>query len=57
MYFDGGKEQVKSQLVDKLWSNSAEEITGLDFSSLDPPFPIFVQLCSCDFQAVESFTA
>ena len=56
MYFDGGKEQVKSQLVDKLWSNSAEEIT-LDFSSLDPPFPIFVQLCSCDFQAVESFTA
>ena len=33
-----------------------EEIT-LQVSSLDPPFAIFIDLFSCDFQAVESFTA
>ena len=31
-----------------------EEIT-LQFASLDPRFPIFIDLCSYDFQAVESF--
>ena len=33
-----------------------EEIT-LQVLSLDPRFVIFIDLCSCDFQAVESFTA
>ena len=28
----------------------------LQVPSLDPPFAIFIDLCSCDFQAVESFT-
>ena len=32
-----------------------EEFT-LQVSSLDPPFAIFIGLCSCDFQAVGSFT-
>ena len=36
-------------------SNSVEEIT-LKVSSLDPRFAIFIDLCSCDFQAEESFT-
>ena len=36
-------------------SNSVEEIT-LEVSSLGPRFAIFIDLCSCDFQAVESFT-
>ena len=31
-----------------------EEII-LQVPSLDPPFSIFIDLCSCDFQAVESF--
>ena len=41
------------------WSNSVEEITlqGLQVPSLDPRFATFIDLCSCDFQAVESFTA
>ena len=38
----GGKEQ--------------EEITP-QVPSLDPPFAIFIDLCSCDFQAVGSFKA
>ena len=33
-----------------------EEVT-LEIFSLDPPFAIFIDLCLCDFQAVESFTA
>ena len=32
-----------------------EEIT-LQVPSLDPRFAVFTPLCSCDFQAVESFT-
>ena len=36
-------------------SNSVEEI-ALQVSSLDPPFAIFIDLCLCDFQVVESFT-
>ena len=40
--FDGRKEQ--------------EEITP-QVPSLDPSFAIFIDLCSCDFQAVGSFTA
>ena len=35
--------------------NSVEEIT-LQVPSLDPPFASFIDLCSCDFQAGESFT-
>ena len=34
-------------------SNSVEQIT-LQIPSLDPPFALFIDLCSCDFQAVES---
>ena len=37
-------------------SNSLEEIIP-QVLSLDPPFAIFSDLCSSDFQAVESFTA
>ena len=37
-------------------SNSVEEIP-LQVRSLDPPFAIFIGLCSCDFQAAGSFTA
>ena len=37
-------------------SNSVEEITP-QVPSLDSPFAIFIDLCSCDFQAVGSFTA
>ena len=33
-----------------------EEIT-LEVPSLDPPRTIFIDLCPCDFQVVESFTA
>ena len=33
-----------------------EEITP-QVPSLDPPFAIFIDLCSCDFQAVGNFTA
>ena len=29
---------------------------SLQVSSLDPRFVIFIDLCSCDFQAAESFT-
>ena len=36
-------------------SNSVQEIT-LQVRSLDPRFAICIDLCSCDFQAVESFT-
>ena len=37
-------------------SNSVEEIT-LQAPSMDPRFAmIFIDLCSCDFQAVKSFT-
>ena len=37
-------------------SNSVEEIT-LQVPFLDPRFAmIFIDLCSCDFQAVKSFT-
>ena len=35
--------------------NSVEEIT-LQVPSLDPRFSFFIDLCSRDFQAVESFT-
>ena len=35
-------------------SNSVEEIT-LQVPSLDPRFAIFIDLCSSDFQVVESF--
>ena len=34
---------------------TVEEIT-LQVPSLDPLFAIFIDLCSCDFQVVESFT-
>ena len=37
-------------------SNSVEEVTP-QVPSLDAPFAIFIDLCSCDFQAIESFTA
>ena len=37
-------------------SNSVEEITP-QVPSLNPPFAIFIDLCTCDFQAVESFNA
>ena len=38
-------------------SNSVEEIT-LQVPTLDPRFAmIFIDVCSCDFQAVKSFTA
>ena len=37
-------------------SNSVEEI-ALQVPSLDHPFAIFIELCSCDFQALKSFTA
>ena len=33
-----------------------EEITP-QVPSLDAPFAIFIDLCSCDFQVVGSFTA
>ena len=36
-------------------SNSVEETT-LQVPSLDPRFAIFIDLQSCDLQAVESFT-
>ena len=36
-------------------SSSVEEITQ-QVPSLGPPFGIFIDLCSCDFQAAESFT-
>ena len=36
-------------------SNLVEEIT-VQVPSLDPRFAVFIDLCSCDFQAVESFT-
>ena len=37
-------------------SNLVEEITP-KVPSLDSPFAIFIDLCSCDFQVVGSFTA
>ena len=41
-------------------SNLVKEITLILYSassSLEPWFAIFIDLCSCVFQAVESFTA
>ena len=36
--------------------NSVEEYSASSFFAY-PPFATFIDLCSCNFQAVESFTA
>ena len=54
--------QVLSTNDNRAWKCSfnerkkQEEITP-QVPSLDPSFGIFIDLCSCDFQAVGSFTA